>query len=342
MELKYQFLIYFGMMIVILLAVAYFVTKRKKRDYKDGQKLALLTLLEEDPYYQRKKWIYRIVSTLLFVALLVGILAGFVLLARPYKTTTITEQKYSRDIILCIDISSSVDYLNKNIINELIHTVEEMKTERFGIVIFNTSPVLVSPLTDDYEYTIEQLQKIEKALAMRLRSVKPFFKMKDDYLYYSEFISGGTLVGHEERGSSLIGDGLASSVFYFSKNKEERTKVVIFTTDNDLQGEPLVTLPQAASLCEKNDIVVYGVGTKEMYTDHMQEMKKAVESTGGSFYLEEESGSFEKIIEDIEKKSKSLVEGKQYVFDTEYPKMPFICLLCSYFVMLILMKYTKR
>lgn len=342
MELKYQFMLYAGIILVLAFGFFYFFGKKKQMEFRDGKKLAAVNLIEEEPYYKKRKIAYKVASTLMVLSLMTAALACCVLLARPYKSRKITEQKYSRDIMLCIDISTSVDFLNKNVIKELMQTVENLKTERFGIIIFNTSPVLISPLTDDYEYTIEQLQKIEKALDMRLSTDGIFNHIPDDYLYYNEFISGGTLVGNEERGSSLIGDGMASSIFQFSDKDTERTKVVIFTTDNDPQGESLVSLSQAAQLCEKHDIVVYGVGTKEMLYDNLVEMKQAVETTGGSFYLEEESGSFESIIEDIEKKSTNLVEGNQYVVETEYPFAPFIVLLISTACMFVCMKYSKR
>lgn len=341
MELKYQFMIYVGIVLATLSVVWFFLAGKKSSSYKDGKKLALLTILEEDPYYRRRKKLYQFATYVMLIAGATSIAACCVLLARPYKTQTYTEQKYSRDIMLCIDISTSVDYLNKNVIGELIETVENMKSERFGILIFNTSPMLISPLTDDYDYTIEQLKTIEKALAMRIQQEKKI-DFSDEYLYYNEFISGGTLIGNEERGSSLIGDGLASSIYHFPDNDEARTKVIIFTTDNDLAGEPLVTLSQAADLCKKNEIVVYGVGTKEMTQANMQEMKKSVEKTGGKFYMEEESGSFQNIVADIEKTSTSLVEGKQYVLETEYPQKIFVALLTAIFVMFGSMKYMKR
>lgn len=343
MELKYQFMIYAGIVLACLIVLLYFLKKKKQTQYQDGKKLALLNILEDDPYYKRRKITYRIVTYVLLAAVVTAILSSCVLLARPYQTQTITEQKYSRDIILCIDISTSVDYLNKNVVGELIETVENLKSERFGILIFNTSPVLVSPLTDDYEYTIEQLKTIEKALSMRIKQEGRIdLDLPDNYFYYNEFISGGTLVGNEERGSSLIGDGLASSIYHFSKDDEDRTKVIIFTTDNDLEGQPFVTLPQAAQLCEENDIVVYGVGTKEMEQGNLLEMKQSVEQTGGKFYLEEESGSFESIVSDIEKTSTSLTEGRQYVVETEFPDKPFIVLLVSVMIMFCSMKYSKR
>ena len=64
--------------------------------------------------------------------------------------------------------------------------------------------------------------------------------------------------------------------------------MVIFSTDNDIQGTPVATLDEAADICVSNNVTVYGVGTKEMTPENKESMKNAVEKTGGKFYLEEE------------------------------------------------------
>ena len=89
---------------------------------------------------------------------IVAVVSAFVMMARPYSKERVQDERYCRDIMLCIDISTSVDYLNENLLEELKKTVDELHGERFGIVIFNTSPVLLSPLTDDYEFIKEQLR----------------------------------------------------------------------------------------------------------------------------------------------------------------------------------------
>ena len=149
--------------------------------------------------------------------------------------------------MLCIDISTSVDYLNENLLEELKKTVDELHGERFGIVIFNTSPVLLSPLTDDYEFIKEQLDMIDKSLKVRNSEDDSDLYSTDlssmyDWLYYEGYITSGTLVGNEQRGSSLIGDGLAAAACDFSDKDKTRTKIMIFSTDNDIQGNPVVSI----------------------------------------------------------------------------------------------------
>lgn len=341
MELKYPIFVLAGIVFVVYIMSVFFFSRKKKREYSGGIKIADSFYLRENPYYIRKKRLYKLYTGILLFFLCMAVIACTFLLARPHKVKKITDEKYCRDIILCLDVSTSVDYLNENLVKQLKSTVENLKGERFGIIIFNTSPVLISPLTDDYAYIIEQLDNIGKGLAMRLETDKTG-KIPDDYLYWDQYISAGTLVGNEERGSSLVGDGLASCAFQFSKEEKERPRIVILSTDNDVYGDQISTLTDAAKLCKKRNITVYGVGTKEMEEKNLQEMKSAVELTGGQFFLEEESGTFQKIVEKIEQQSEGLVKGNTFVREVDYPKLPFVLLVVSCLLMLVVSKILKR
>ena len=270
------------------------------------------------------------------------VVSTFLLMSKPYTSKRVQDEKYCRDIILCIDISTSVDYLNENLLDKLKKTVDELKGERFGIVIFNTSPVLLTPLTDDYEYVKDQLDLIAQCLKSRNEvNLDDAFSSGYDWIYYQAYISSGTLIGNEQRGSSLIGDGLAAAAIDFSDADKERTKVVIFSTDNDIQGTPVATLDEAADICVSNNVTVYGVGTKEMTPENKKSMKNAVEKTGGKFYLEEESGSFGEIVSSIEKLSKNLVKVR--MVDVETPELlyPFVLMLVLFAGMLGLGRWLK-
>lgn len=339
MELKYQFVVYIGIVVIIALLVFWVLWKRNKA-YQTGKKVANSIYIKAEKYYKRKVIQYKIYSVLVVIAMFSSLLFAFLLMSRPYKTEVVDEEKYKRDIILCIDVSTSVDFLNMNLIKELKNTVTELKGERFGIVIFNSSAVLLTPLTDDYEAVLEQLDMLEKCLNHRSGS---FFSINDkNMFYYDNYISSGTLVGVNERGSSLIADGLAASVFYFSDLDKERTRIMIFSTDNDPQGQSYVSLLDAAQMCKDKNITVFGVGTKEMYTDDKEEMKAAMEKTGGRFFLEEQSGSFDQIVTEIEKQSKNLVKGNHQMRENGCPKGFFVALLCSISCMMFFTWRLKR
>lgn len=337
MELKYPIFIGLGVLFAILYLVVYFLRKRKAKQYEEGIKIANIFYLEDDTYYKRKKRLYKLYKMLQVICVIATVISSCVLLARPQRVERITDERYCRDVLICLDISSSVDEVNKNLVHQLKDTVERLNGERVGIIIFNTSPVLVSPLTDDYEYVIEQLEGIEKGLASR-NSDSIISNYNDDDFYWMEFIQEGTLVGADDRGSSLIGDGLASTAYNFSYDDKDRPRVVIFATDNELYGDAFFSLPEAAALCKEKDITVYGVGTKEMSNAQRDEMQGAVESTGGKFFLEGTSGTFKKIVTEIENKSAGLIKGNSYVREIDFPRKPFLALLISCFCLLFVSK----
>lgn len=341
MELKYTPLLIIGIIISILFIAFCFIYKNKIKNDSNGIKIANTELLLENRYYKRKIITYYFLRVLLIVSLTVSLMATFILLARPYYIKKIKKEQYNRDIMIVLDISSSVNDLNKKLVTELQDTVKNLSGERIGIVVFNTNPILLSPLTDDYEYTIEQLGNIDKAIKAVQGSYLNSSNLTE-WLYWDNYLYSGTLVGNTERGSSLIGDGLLGGLFSFPEGDEDRTKVIIFATDNDPNGEGYVNLQEACDYCKKNKVTVYGIGTKLMYSKDKEEMMKAVESTGGKFYLEENASTFHNIVEDIEKKSASLIKGKTIIKQIESPEKYFAVLVFSFLLFFILSVILRR
>ena len=339
MELRNGYMIFIGIAVLLLVI---FVKRKKKDNYNGGKKVFGMSYIENEPYFKKKMFTYRMLCTLLIISCIVSMAACFLLMARPYKKVVNEKEAYSRDIILCLDISYSVDELNLELVENLKDTVKNLKGERFGIVIFNSSAVLLSPLTDDYDYIIDTLDLLKKSINSRVSSDDNFNFDDDNWLYLNNYLIDGTLVGADERGSSLIGDGLATTVYDFPDLEDkDRTRVIIFSTDNDLEGTPIVTLDEAADICKENNVVVYGIGTSQMYDDNKAEMESAVKKTGGTFYLQEESGTVKHIVEEIEKKGKNLVKGGTQIQEVEIVKVPVAILIFSVFFMLVL-KFRTR
>lgn len=339
MELRNGYMIFIGIAVLLLVI---FVKRKKKDNYNGGKKVFGMSYIENEPYFKKKMFTYRMLCTLLIISCIVSMAACFLLMARPYKKVVNEKEAYSRDIILCLDISYSVDELNLELVENLKDTVKNLKGERFGIVIFNSSAVLLSPLTDDYDYIIDTLELLKKSINSRVSSNDNFNFDDDNWLYLNNYLIDGTLVGADERGSSLIGDGLATTVYDFPDLEDkDRTRVIIFSTDNDLEGTPIVTLDEAADICKENNVVVYGIGTSQMYDDNKAEMESAVKKTGGTFYLQEESGTVKHIVEEIEKKGKNLVKGGTQIQEVEIVKVPVAILIFSVFFMLVL-KFRTR
>lgn len=341
MELKYEFLRYGCLVVLFVFIPLMFVNRKKKYGYQGGKKIASLDYIKDDPAFKNRIIWYRILTFSALLACIAGMVVSLLTIARPYEVVVREEEKYSRDIILCLDVSTSVDDLNQSMISRLKETVRKLEGERIGIVIFNTSPALLCPLTDDYAYVLQVLDEINAGLKAR-NDLSYIWRAGDEDVYYSlDYISSGTLIGNEERGSSLIGDGLASAAYCFSNLDEERTRIVIFTTDNEVEGAPLVTLDGAADVCVKNNVVVYGIGTSRMQKKYEDEMRAAVQKTGGKYYRQNESGSMQQIVDDISLMGENLVKGNKEVKEVDHPEKIFLLLIFATGAMLISSKIVK-
>ena len=337
MELKYPLALYISAGVAAVFIIAAFVTIRIKRKYRGGKKAYLPDYLKNDSTFKSRLVWNTILKYVLIVLIITSILVSGFLMARPYKTESKQLANYNRDIILCMDISTTCDNLNAELIEKLEDVVKELNGERFGIVIFNTSPVLLCPLTNDYNYIIEVLEKVKSGLKMRLDYMNGKVLFSDKLYEMEAYISNGTLVDNETRGSSIIGDGLAAACldFYDYEEKPDRTRVIIFSTDNDLLGEEIVTLPEAGEMCQERDITVFGVGTEQMESSQRQMMKETVEGTGGTFYYGEDKDMVENIVADIRKQIATLDDTQYEIVENELPETPFRLLVLSLSLMLL-------
>ena len=168
MELKNPIALYICAGVAAVFLIVMFITFRLKRKYKGGKKTYLPDYLKNDSMYKTRLVWHVILKYVLIVLIITSILLSGFLMARPYKTESKQLANYNRDIMLCMDISTTCDNLNAELIDKLEDVVRELNGERFGIVIFNSSPVLLCPLTNDYNYIIEVLDKVKEGLKMRL------------------------------------------------------------------------------------------------------------------------------------------------------------------------------
>ena len=326
MEIKYPFIL----ITIPVILITYLIFNRKKKDnYTSGSKIANTDYIKKSKYYKNRIQKYKFIKITTITFFLSAIVSSTLLLSRISKIDTYNNELYNRDIFLCMDVSASVDELNIELIDSLKKTVTKLHGERFGISIFNTSSIVLVPLTDDYEYITNTLDQIKKSIKVNNPMNYGTYN-GDDYLYISSYIYSGTIEGNEQRGSSLIGDGLASCVYSFSNLNEDRTKIIIFSTDNDLAGTPLFTLDKAAQLSKNKGIKVFGIGTKIMKDTNRKSFQNSVVKTGGKYYDHSKS-TVNSIVDDIEKTSKSLLKNNTTTKDIDLPEIPFIILIISIF-----------
>ena len=327
MVLKYPIVI---LITIFVLAIILFVFRKKINIFESGSKIANTKFIKNTDYYKNKLLKYKVLKTFLLMFSVISIIISSILIARPTKVEILDSKQFNRDIILCMDVSMSVNKLNLDMVETLKDTVNQLHGERFGISIFNTTSVTLVPLTDDYDYIIEELNQIKKSIKTSI-----FDSTKEDYYYNRNYLISGTIEGAEQRGGSLIGDGLASCVYNFSHLDQERTRLIILTTDNDVEGTPLIDLNTAADISKSKNIKVFGIGTKTITSQNRITFKNAVLKTGGKYY-ETNRSTVKSIVGDIESTSKTVLRNQVETRETDLPTIPFITLILSFSLLIIM------
>jgi Ca-activated chloride channel family protein len=238
---------------------------------------------------------------LLYVALACLILA----LARPQLGKTITRTQASGvDIMLVIDVSRSMLAEDFTIGGQRANRLEAVKrvteqfikerpNDRIGIVAFAGRPYLVSPLTLDHDWLIQNLDR--------------------------------TRIGLVEDGTA-IGSALASASNRL-KDKEAKSKLVVLLTDGD-NNAGRVTPLTAAEAAKALGIKVYTIGSgsrgnapfpfvdpfgrtvyRQIPVEFDEEsLQQIATMTGGSYFRATDTQSLQRIFDEIDQLEKSQVE----------------------------------
>ena len=320
----------------------------QRNRYRGGTRTAAADFVQTLPEYRRRRVQYGILMGILEGGLLLGLVSLLVLMARPYRTETVTSGVKKRDIYLCLDVSYSIYQLNYDIVDSLEQVVGGMQGDRFGISIYNTSTVTYVPMTDDYDFVISRLETLKQYFQMQ-KQYMTLLGGRNDWTELSadeqetlidlsnrmETVEAGTVTNNAAKGSSLVGEGLATCLYSFPGIRtDERTRIILMATDNmeEAVRKPLVELPEAADLCRQNGTVVFGIypqpeevdglTSEEDYQDNRTEYEEAVESTGGCFYVESKTYSVDQILADMQKQEAMAVKSVSVTRQVDEPQKP--------------------
>lgn len=285
---------------------AYAVYRWRSRGTPSGSAaVANSDALTRLPEYQRALRSHRIrLAVLATSAVLLGG-AALVGAARPLDTSVDKPQTRSRDIMLCLDISGSMASVDARLVTQFTSLVKDFEGERIGMVIFNSSAATVFPLTDDYDFINEELDNAKRAL-------------EGDSDYDSFF--AGTFNG---RGTSLIGDGLATCVAGFDRIETQRARSVVFATDNHLAGRPLIDLDEAGELAKTKGVRVYGINPEEDGVDReASEMNTVVTGTGGRYFRMGDESATKTIVDAVQAQEASIIDSASRALYTDSPALP--------------------
>ena len=134
----------------------------------------------------------------------------------------------------------------------------------------------------------------------------------------------------------MIGDGLASAIYNFPNLDEKGTRIIIFSTDNDLSGDEIITLSEAAELAKKKKIIVYAIAPKNITDENRSALKKAAELTGGAYYEGTSSSTINQIVGKIEKTEKNNLRTDVKIIKKDQPNEAFIALIISIIILFVL------
>ena len=342
-------------LICILSAAARAVQRRK---YHGGVRVANSEAVKKLDIYGRLLMQKRVWTTVLVCGLLTAAVSSAVLLARPVKNKSISSGIRKRDIFLCMDVSYSLYRLNGDLTEYLKKLVSELQGDRFGIAVYNTSTVIYVPMTDDYDYVLQRLDEIREYFLLQEEIEKyddiDYYEMTDeqreDYdrlVVLTDIYDAGTLVNNYRKGSSLIGEGVATTLYSFpSLGDVMRTRVIIMSTDNAQEAvrDPLVDLKGAARLCRDASVTIFGIypGKEEFYEERadeydtlMADYKEAVELTGGKFYIRTRDNDVSDIVENIKKQEAMMVSEVVTRKITDAPETAAAVLFCSLMLCLL-------
>ena len=317
MEIMYPEIIF----LALFFALSVMFIKRKEKRFKDGVIVANTKYVKETTYYKNILVKYRVYNTIIKILCIVLIVACGILTSRYYTIYNEGEEINNRDIVLCMDISASVNNLNKSLVKSIKETVSHLETERFGIAVFDSMPMNLIPLTTDYDYVISTLNNMEKAFDTKYN---PFNTKSNSFT--RDFLYAGVQIpnGDNQRGYSLVGDGLSYCASMLNDN-EKRTKIIILTTDNEVVGNEIVHLNEAGSYCALNNIKVFSIGTENIYEENKEELVSLSKETDAEYY-DFKNFSTNDIVSKINKTEKSAIIKTNVTYTRDFPEkiLPFI------------------
>lgn len=313
-----------GLIAIIITALMRARKAKKRQTKKSFKPYANTDVIRNLPEYKSAKKKYHLIIASVIITIIISIVSVTIVSSRPVSVTVAKPDYANRDIMLCLDVSGSMDDYVDAILDYFVILIKGFKGQRLGITVFDGTSFLASPLTDDYA-----------SLKITMNNI-----IQSDYKY-SNYLIGG---------ASHIGSGLLGCVNNFDRLGEaERSRSIILATDN-FSNDPNITLTQAANYAKRYDIAVYGLstsddrsqeeidklndgeeGTKREYSVD-KEFREAMINTGGAYFAfsdVSDSSVTKRIIDQIMAQDASRYEGTDALVVKDVPIIPTIIALVS-------------
>ena len=266
-------------LIVISIGYCYFYNNKK-----DTEKFVLLPTIIPLLKANRnaKLSIYIIIKTTLY---LTSLLILCLSVGRPVSYKKIESPKKLRNLILCLDLSPSMeerDYVVNGIrasrLTALLKVSKEfiknVKSVRLGLVVFGGSAYLQSPLTPDTTSVLETVDSLRTGIAGK---------------------------------GTAIGDGLALSLKRIKNVPSTSSAVILFTDGRHNAG--MIDPFESAKIARDLDIRIHtiGIGGLKDSVSSVDEktLKKIAEATKGTYAYAKSTESLRKIYNQLSKLEKT-------------------------------------
>ncbi|MCL6423758.1 VWA domain-containing protein [Brachybacterium sp. JHP9] len=313
------------LLLVAGLAVWAIAFWNRRAMHRDPVLVANTEFLDAVPSFVRSQRLARVLRIAQVAIAVCGVLAASLLSGRIASERIQTPDFASRDIVLCLDVSGSMYEYDTEILQTFAGMVKDFHGERVALSIFNSTSRTVFPLTNDYDL-------IERELAEGAESID-----FDEFGYrlgtrdytpqkvaqYAEFVEGTR--GLDDQ-ASIIPDGLAACGQLFDQAETDRSRSIILATDNEVNGEPIYTLEQAADSVAQRDIDLYVFypGAYDCGPECVAELQSATQSVGGTIYQSSDPDAVPSIIQQIQKSQAAKMGANPAVVRTDHPLVPFV------------------
>ena len=293
--------------------------------------------MDRIPSFVRAQRMARAVRALQVAIAVLAVLAASVLSGRIASERISTTEFSSRDIVLCLDVSGSMYEYDTEILSTFAELVDTFEGERVALSIFNSTSRTVFPLTNDYDLVQRELEAGAEAIDFDEFGYRLGNRdySEDEVRQYVEFVDGTRGIADE---ASVIPDGLASCAQEFDQAEEDRSRSIIFATDNEVNGDPLFTLQEAAERVAARDIDLYTFypGAYECGPQCYEELKTTTEEQGGELHESSDPEAIPSIINQIQKSQAEAMGATPSVLRTDHPLAPFALTVLTLLGILVL------
>ncbi|MGP5076428.1 vWA domain-containing protein [Brachybacterium alimentarium] len=293
--------------------------------------------LDRIPSFVRAQRVAKVLRVLQIGIAVIAVVSASVLSGRIATERIETPEFSSRDIVLCLDVSGSMYEYDTEILSTFAEMVDSFDGERVALTIFNSTSRTVFPLTNDYDLIQRQLEEGAEAIDFDEFGYRLGNRdyPEDKVRSYVDFVEGTRGIPDQ---ASVVPDGLASCGQVFDQADTERSRSIIFATDNEVNGEPIFTLDEAADAVAARDIDLYTFypGAYDCGPECLEELRSATEGHDGSLYESSDPRAIPSIIDQIQKSQAQAMGAEPTVVRTDHPTLGFVLTFLSLIGILVL------